>query len=71
MIHIMNTVKRVWDGNETWLVLGRGGLFAVLLLAYATILLALYAPLIAILLGLVFRGVAFEFRWRTRRGKFL
>ncbi len=68
---MMNTVAPVWDGNETWLVLGGGGLFAVFPLAYATIMPALYAPLIAMLLGLVFRGVAFEFRWRTRRAKFL
>jgi len=64
---MMNSVAPVWDGNETWLVLGGGGLLAVFPLAYATILPALYAPLIAMLLGLIFRGVAFEFRWRTRR----
>jgi cytochrome d ubiquinol oxidase subunit II len=67
----MNTVAPVWDGNETWLVLGGGGLLAVFPLAYAVILSALYAPLIAMLLALVLRGVAFEFRWRTERGKFL
>ena len=67
----MNTVAPVWDGNETWLVLGGGGLFAVFPLAYAVVMPALYAPIIAMLLGLIFRGVAFEFRWRTRRGKFL
>src|SRR5450432_4311162 len=61
---IMNSVAPVWDGNETWLVLGGGGLMAAFPLAYAVILPALYAPLIAMLLGLVFRGVAFEFRWR-------
>jgi cytochrome d ubiquinol oxidase subunit II len=68
---MMNSVAPVWDGNETWLVLGGGGLFAVFPLAYAVIMPALYAPIIAMLLGLVFRGVAFEFRWKTRRGKFL
>ena len=67
----MNSVAPVWDGNETWLVLGGGGLYAVFPLAYATILPALYAPLIAMLIGLIFRGVSFEFRWRTTRGKFL
>jgi len=67
----MNSVAPVWDGNETWLVLGGGGLYAVFPLAYATILPALYAPLTAMLIGLVFRGVSFEFRWRTRRGKVL
>ncbi|HEY0147996.1 MAG TPA: cytochrome d ubiquinol oxidase subunit II [Allosphingosinicella sp.] len=60
----MNAIAPVWDGNETWLVLGGGGLLAAFPLAYAIILPALYAPLIAMLLGLVFRGVAFEFRWR-------
>jgi cytochrome d ubiquinol oxidase subunit II len=65
----MNTVAPIWDGNETWLVLGGGGLFAVFPLAYAVILPALYAPIMAMLFGLVFRGVAFEFRWRTKRWK--
>ncbi len=60
----MNAIAPVWDGNETWLVLGGGGLMAAFPLAYAIILPALYAPLIAMLLGLIFRGVAFEFRWR-------
>ncbi len=68
---MMNSVAPVWDGNETWLVLGGGGLFAVFPLAYSIIMPALYAPVIAMLLGLVFRGVAFEFRWKTTRGKFL
>src|SRR4029450_8557674 len=68
---MMNSVAPVWDGNETWLVLGGGGLFAVFPLAYAVIMPALYAPITVMLLALVFRGVAFEFRWRTRRGKFL
>lgn len=65
----MNSVAPVWDGNETWLVLGGGGLFAVFPLAYATILPALYAPLTAMLLGLIFRGVSFEFRGRAERGR--
>jgi cytochrome d ubiquinol oxidase subunit II len=60
----MNAIAPVWDGNETWLVMGGGGLLAAFPLAYAIILPALYAPMIAMLLGLVFRGVAFEFRWR-------
>jgi cytochrome bd ubiquinol oxidase subunit II len=67
----MNSVAPVWDGNETWLVLGGGGLFAVFPLAYAVIMPALYAPIIAMLLALTFRGVAFEYRWKTKRGKFL
>jgi cytochrome bd ubiquinol oxidase subunit II len=63
---ITNSVAPVWDGNETWLVLGGGGLMAAFPLAYAILLPALYTPLIVMLIGLVFRGVAFEFRWRTR-----
>jgi cytochrome d ubiquinol oxidase subunit II len=66
-----NTVAPVWDGNETWLVLGGGGLFAVFPLAYAVVMPALYAPVTAMLLGLIFRGVAFEFIHRTRRGRLL
>ncbi len=64
---IMNSVAPVWDGNETWLVLGGGGLMAAFPLAYAVVMPALYTPVIAMLLGLVFRGVAFEFRWKARR----
>ncbi len=60
----MNSIAPVWDGNETWLVLGGGGLLAAFPLAYSIVLPALYAPLIAMLLGLVLRGVAFEFRGR-------
>lgn len=65
----MASVAPVWDGNETWLVLGGGGLFAVFPLAYAILMPAFYAPITAMLLGLVMRGVAFEFRGKTRRGK--
>jgi len=65
----MNSVAPVWDGNETWLILGGGGLFAAFPLAYAILMPAVYTPLIAMLLGLVFRGVAFEYRWRTERAK--
>ena len=64
---MMNTVAPVWDGNETWLVLGGGGLMAAFPLAYAVLMPALYTPMIAMLIGLVFRGVAFEFRWRRRQ----
>jgi cytochrome d ubiquinol oxidase subunit II len=62
---MMNTVAPVWDGNETWLVLGGGGLMAVFPLAYGIVMSALYAPVVVMLLALVFRGVAFEFRWRA------
>jgi cytochrome d ubiquinol oxidase subunit II len=68
---MMNSVAPVWDGNETWLVLGGGGLFAAFPLAYAILIPAIFTPVIGMLLGLVFRGVAFEFRWHTERGKFL
>jgi len=61
----MNSIAPVWDGNETWLILGGGGLMAAFPRAYSVVMPAIYTPLIAMLLGLVFRGVAFEFRWRT------
>jgi cytochrome d ubiquinol oxidase subunit II len=60
---MMNTVAPFWDGNETWLVLGGAGLMVVFPLAYSIIMPALYLPVIVMLLALVFRGVAFEFRW--------
>ncbi len=60
---MMNSVAPFWDGNETWLVLGGAGLFVAFPLAYAIIMPAVYLPLIIMLLALVFRGVAFEFRW--------
>ena len=66
---MMNSVAPVWDGNETWLILGGGGLFAAFPLAYAVILPALYAPILAMMLGLIFRGVSFEFRFRTTRNQ--
>src|SRR5438132_9406065 len=62
---MMNTVAPVWDGNETWLVLGGAGLLAAFPLAYSVVLSALYLPLIFMLLGLIFRGVAFEFRFKA------
>lgn len=64
---MMNSVAPVWDGNETWLVLGGGGLFAAFPLAYSILMPALYTPIVAMLVGLVLRGVAFEFRWRSNR----
>jgi cytochrome d ubiquinol oxidase subunit II len=63
----MNSVAPVWDGNETWLVLGGGGLMAAFPLAYSVVMPALYTPIVAMLLALIFRGVAFEFRWRDPR----
>ena len=62
---MMNSIAPFWDGNETWLVLGGGGLFAAFPLAYAVIMPALYIPVIIMLLGLIFRGVAFEFRFKA------
>jgi cytochrome d ubiquinol oxidase subunit II len=66
---MMNTVAPVWDGNETWLVLGGAGLLAAFPLAYSVVLTALYLPLALMLIGLIFRGVAFEFRFKTAAGK--
>ena len=63
---MMNSVAPFWDGNETWLILGGGGLFVAFPQAYAVIMPALYLPIIIMLLGLVFRGVAFEFRWAAK-----
>jgi cytochrome d ubiquinol oxidase subunit II len=60
---MMNSVAPFWDGNETWLILGGNGLFVAFPTAYAIVMPALYVPLIVMLLALVFRGVAFEFRW--------
>ncbi|MGH8434699.1 MAG: cytochrome d ubiquinol oxidase subunit II [Pseudomonas sp.] len=66
---MMNTVAPVWDGNETWLVLGGAALFGAFPLAYSVVLNALYLPLIFMLLGLIFRGVAFEFRFKAAARK--
>jgi len=68
---MINSIAPVWDGNETWLVLGGGGLFAVFPVAYAVVMPALYPTIIAMLLALIFRGVGFEFRFRaiTRHGR--
>ncbi|OBS40576.1 cytochrome d ubiquinol oxidase subunit II [Pseudomonas syringae pv. syringae] len=62
---MMNTVAPVWDGNETWLVLGGAALFGAFPLAYSVVLSALYLPLMFMLMGLIFRGVAFEFRFKA------
>ena len=61
---IMNSIAPVWDGNETWLVLGCVGLFAAFPLAFAIIIPAVYFPILMMLLALIFRGLAFEFRYR-------
>ena len=64
---MLNTVAPVWDGNETWLVLGGACLYGAFPVAYSTLLPAVYLPVIAMLCGLIFRGVAFEIRARARR----
>ncbi|MHA3084211.1 cytochrome d ubiquinol oxidase subunit II [Acinetobacter sp. ANC 5383] len=68
---MMNTVAPVWDGNETWMVLGGAGLFAAFPLVYSTVLSALYLPIIFMVVALIFRGVAFEFRFKAHRSKYL
>ncbi|MCO7517821.1 cytochrome d ubiquinol oxidase subunit II [Pseudomonas guariconensis] len=66
---MMNTVAPVWDGNETWAVLGAAALYGAFPLAYSVILEALYLPLVLVLAGLIFRGVAFEFRFKAHPHK--
>src|SRR4029077_7012805 len=66
---IMNSIAPIWDGNETWLVLGGLGLLAAFPNAFAVIIPAVYFPIAVMLLALVFRGVAFEFRFRDAENK--
>jgi cytochrome bd ubiquinol oxidase subunit II len=61
---VMNSIAPIWDGNETWLVLGSLGLLAAFPLAFAIIIPAVYFPILLMLLALIFRGLAFEFRFR-------
>jgi cytochrome d ubiquinol oxidase subunit II len=68
---MMHSVAPIWDGNETWLVLGGIGLFAAFPLAFAIIIPASYFPILLMLLGLIFRGVAFEFRMKATRTRAL
>ena len=68
---MMNSVAPFWDGNETWLVLGGGGLLAAFPLAYSVMLPALYLPIILMLIGLILRGVAFEFRFKSERYRWI
>lgn len=67
--HMMNTAAPIWDGNETWLVLGGAGLLAAFPPAYALLLSTLYLPVLMMLIALIFRGVAFEFRFKATRGR--
>lgn len=62
---MMNSIAPFWDGNETWLVLGGGGLLAAFPLAFGIILPTFYIPVILMLMGLIFRGVAIEFRFKS------
>lgn len=69
---MMNSIAPFWDGNETWLVLGGGGIFAAFPLAYSILMPALYVPIMIMLFGLIFRGVAFEFRFKaSEKSKYL
>ncbi|MDX1634078.1 MAG: cytochrome d ubiquinol oxidase subunit II [Marinobacter sp.] len=68
---MMNTVAPVWDGNETWLVLGGAGLLAAFPLVYSILLPALYIGVFLLLTGLIFRGIAFEFRFKARSSRYL
>jgi cytochrome d ubiquinol oxidase subunit II len=68
---MMNSVAPFWDGNETWLILGGGGLFAAFPIAYSIIMPAFYLPVIFMLLGLILRGVAFEFRFKSTKSRII
>lgn len=68
---MMNSVAPVWDGNETWLILGGAGLLAAFPLVYAVILPALYIGVFLMLAGLIFRGIAFEFRFKAKTSRYL
>ncbi len=66
---IMNSIAPIWDGNETWLILGSLGLLAAFPVAFAIIIPAVYFPILLMLLSLIFRGVAFEFRYRDAESR--
>ena len=68
---MMNSVAPVWDGNETWLILGGAGLLAAFPLVYSVFLPALYLGVFLMLAGLIFRGVAFEFRFKAKTSRYL
>ncbi len=67
--HLMRSISHVWDGNETWLVFGGVVLFAAFPAAYAGILSTFYLPIILMLFALIFRGVAFEYRFKAHRSR--
>lgn len=68
---MMNTVAPVWDGNETWMVLGGAGLYAAFPVVYSAVLSALYLPILLMVVALIFRGVAFEFRFKANRTRYV
>jgi cytochrome d ubiquinol oxidase subunit II len=68
---MMSTIAPFWDGNETWLVVIGAGLFASFPVVYAVFMGAFYVPLLLLLVGLIFRGIAFEFRYRSVRMRWL
>ena len=68
---MMSTVLPVWDGNETWLVFGAAALYGAFPLAYSVLLPTLYIPIMILLVSLIFRGVAFEFRFKAHRSQFV
>ena len=70
-LHMMDTIAPFWDGNETWLVIIGAGLFATFPVVYAVFLGAFYLPVLLLLIGLIFRGIAFEFRYRSVKTRWL
>jgi cytochrome d ubiquinol oxidase subunit II len=68
---MLNAVAPIWDGNETWLVVSGVVLWGAFPLVYATLLSAFYLPLLVMLAGLILRGVAFEFRYKTERARWI
>jgi cytochrome bd ubiquinol oxidase subunit II len=70
-LHMMNAIAPFWDGNETWLVVIGAGLFATFPVVYAVFMGAFYLPVLLLLVGLIFRGIAFEFRFRSVRMRWL
>lgn len=68
---MMNSVAPVWDGNETWLVLGAAMLYGAFPIAYSTLLPTLYIPILIMLAALIFRGVAFEFRFKAHKSQLI
>ncbi|HEX5488083.1 MAG TPA: cytochrome d ubiquinol oxidase subunit II [Rhodanobacteraceae bacterium] len=67
--HMMNTAAPIWDGNQTWLVMGGAGLMAAFPKAYAVVMSSLYLPVLFMLIALIFRGVAFEFRFKAAKSR--